>query len=125
MKIEFRKVPFTEKKFSNDYNSVNLEGTFCKISSTLTKIDATLLGNTTVSCCRCGDEYTTKVDEKIDILVSDGVFNDPDAEDIVFETHNSVIDFDEICESEISSIKSDYFVCEVCESITDEIEKEY
>ncbi len=40
MKIEFRKVPSTAKDFSTSFASVKLEGTFCKISSLLIKVDA-------------------------------------------------------------------------------------
>ena len=54
MKIEFRKVPQTAKELVVDYNSVKIEGTFCKISQSLVKIDAVLKGSTDIDCCRCG-----------------------------------------------------------------------
>jgi len=125
MKIEFRKLPFTEKEFNNEFDSVNLEGSFCRISSTLAKVNATLVGNTSVDCCRCGDEYTILVDEKLNFLLSDGVYSGIESDELVFEIENSTIDFDEICESELSSIKSDYHICDKCLKNENNIEKEY
>ena len=125
MKIEFKKVPFTQKDFENISNSVKLEGTFCKMSSTLAKVQGTLAGITSVECCRCGVDYPFEVDENLTFLLSDGVYNNTESDDLVFEIENSTIDFDEIIESEISSIKSDYHICEDCLKNKDSIEKEY
>ena len=52
MKIEFRKVPQITKELDVSYNSVKIEGTFCRISSSLVKIEAVLIGNTDIDCCR-------------------------------------------------------------------------
>ncbi|WP_428024170.1 hypothetical protein [Arcobacter sp.] len=126
MQIEFRKVPFTPKEFSTILDSVKLEGTFCKMSPTLAKVEATLVGSTTVECCRCGDEYTVNVNENLDFLLSNTVYEDESLlEDLVIEIENDIIDFDEIIESEISSIKSDYHICKVCLENKEDIEKEY
>jgi uncharacterized metal-binding protein YceD (DUF177 family) len=124
MKIEFRKVPFTSKKFTTSFDSVKLEGTFCKISPLLIKLQANLSGQTGVECCRCGDEDTISVDENLEFLLSDGIFNDADSEELVIEIENHTIDFDEIIQSELSSIKSDYHICEKC-SLNDSINKEF
>lgn len=125
MKIEFRKAPTTAKEFSTSFASVKLEGTFCKISSLLIKVDANLTGITNVNCCRCGDEETITVDEKIDFLLSDGIYNDKESEDLVIEVENHTIDFDEIIESEIASLGSDYYICQKCSSDNSNFEKEF
>ena len=126
MKIEFRKVLFTEKEFTCELDSVKLEGTFCKISPTLAKVKATLVGSTSVDCCRCGDEYTINVNENLEFLLSNKVYEDEaELEDLVIEIENDIIDFDEIIESEISSIKSDYHICSSCLNNKENIEKEY
>lgn len=125
MKIEFRKVPFTEKDFSASFDSVELEGTFCKISPLLIKVKASLSGETAVDCCRCGEEERLTIDEKLDFLLSDGVFDDTESEDLVIEVENHTIDFDEIIESEVSSIMSDYHICQTCLQNNDSIEKEF
>ena len=100
MKIEFRKVPQTPKELEVEYNSVKIEGTFCKISQSLVKVDAVLLGNTDIDCGRCGIAE-------------------------VIEVENNLIDFDEIIESELNSIKSDYHICKDCLQLGDNFEKEF
>ena len=125
MKIEFRKVPQTTKELVVDYNSVKIEGTFCKISQSLVKVDAVLLGNTDIDCCRCGITEVIEVDEELHLLLSDGVYNKDESEYLVIEVENNLIDFDEIIESELNSIKSDYHICKDCLQLGDNFEKEF
>ncbi|QKJ24254.1 hypothetical protein ALEK_3043 [Poseidonibacter lekithochrous] len=114
MKIEFKKVPQSPKEFSSVLDSVEISGTFCKISQSLVKIDAVLNGNTTIDCCRCGITDSITINEKANFLLSDGIYQDTESEDLVIEIDNSIIDFDEIIGSEIESIKSDYYLCDKC-----------
>ena len=125
MKIEFRKVPQTPKELEVEYNSVKIEGTFCKISQSLVKVDAVLLGNTDIDCCRCGITEIIEVNEELHLLLSDGVYNKDESEYLVIEVENNLIDFDEIIESELNSIKSDYHICKDCLQLGDNFEKEF
>ncbi len=123
MKIEFRKVPQSPKSFSAESHSVKIEGTFCKITPTLVKIDSTLTGNTDVICCRCGEDDTVTLNEEFNFLISDGIYKS-ESEDLVIEIYDGMIDFDEVIESEISSQISDYHICANCAN-SDFIEKEF
>ncbi|NVJ53874.1 MAG: hypothetical protein HWD90_09255 [Campylobacteraceae bacterium] len=126
MKIEFRKVPQSPKNFSAEFNSVKIEGTFCKISPSLVKIDSTLKGFTTVQCARCGEDDTVTLEEEFNFLISDGIFKNESSEsdDLVIEIDDHMINFNEIIESELSSIYSDYHICNNC--IDNElVDKEY
>lgn len=125
MKIEFRKVPQTPKELIIESDSVKIEGTFCKISQSLVKVDAVLLGNTEIDCCRCGITEVIEVDEELHLLLSDGVYKKDESEYLVIEVENSLIDFDEIIESELNSIKSDYHMCKDCLQLGDNFEKEF
>jgi uncharacterized metal-binding protein YceD (DUF177 family) len=125
MKIEFRKAPQTPKELEIEYNSVKIEGTFCKISQSLVKVDAVLLGNTDIDCCRCGITEIIEVDEELHLLLSDGVYKKDESDYLVIEVENSLIDFDEIIESELNSIKSDYHMCKNCLQLGDNFEKEF
>jgi len=124
MKIEFRKVPQSPKELRVSFDSVEIEGTFCKISPSLVKIDAVLKGNTEIDCCRCGKTDTVALNEEAKFLLSDGIYKNPESDDLVIEIENSLIDFDEIIESELVSIKSDYYLCEDCSDDND-FEKEF
>ncbi len=123
MKIEFRKVPQLVKELEVIFNSVKIEGTFCRISQSLVKIDAVLKGNTDIDCCRCGKTEQIKVNEKLQLLLSDGVYKGNESEYLVIEVENSLINFDEIIESELNFIKSDYHLCEDCLQYGDNFEK--
>jgi len=125
MKIEFRKVPQTTKELEFDYNSVRIEGTFCKISQSLTKIEANISGTTDIDCCRCGQTDIITLDENLEFLISDGIFKGKESEDLVIEVQNGVIDFDQIVESELQSIKSDYYLCENCSQDGNLLEQEF
>ena len=125
MKIEFKKLPSTPQDLLVESDSVKIEGTFCKISQSLAKIDAVLIGNTDVDCSRCGITEDVIVDEKLDFLLSDGIFKNDECEDLVIEVDNSTIDFDELIESELASIKSEYHLCKNCLQDGDEFEKEF
>ena len=124
MKIEFRKVPQTTKELVVDYNSVKIEGTFCKISQSLVKVDAELKGSTDVDCCRCGAAEMIEVDEKLHLLLSDGVYKKDESDYLVIEIEDSLINFEDIIESELNSIRSDYHICDDCLQLGDNFEKE-
>lgn len=125
MKIEFRKVPTTSKELIVKKDLVKISGTFCKITPTLVKIDAILAGITTTNCSRCNAEEKININEKLDFLLSDGIYNNENHQEIVIETNNGIIDFDEIIESELNSIKSDYYLCEECTNNSDEFQIEF
>ncbi len=125
MKIEFRKAPQTTKELVVDYNSVKIEGSFCKISQSLVKVDAILIGSTDIDCCRCGNTEIIEVDEEIHLLLSDGLYKKDESEYLVIEIENGLIDFDDIIESELNSIKSDYHICNSCLHLGDNFEKEF
>lgn len=125
MKIEFKKVPFTQKSFNFITNSVKLEGTFCRISPTLVKIKATLDGNIEVDCCACGKEFNTEISEELNLILSQGVFEaEAKFDEVVIETMDDFIDFEEVINSEIESIRADYFVCDACAESDEEINYE-
>ena len=125
MKIEFRKVPQTPKELEVEYNSVKIEGTFCKISQSLVKIDAVLKGSTDIDCCRCGVTEEIEVDEELHLLLSDGVYKKDESDYLVIEIEDSLINFEDIIESELNSIRSDYHICDDCLQLGDNFEKEF
>ncbi|MBP9490262.1 MAG: hypothetical protein KBE77_02325 [Aliarcobacter sp.] len=125
MKIEFKKAPQTTKELEYISDSVRIEGTFCKISQSLVKIDAVLKGSTDIDCCRCGITEEIEVDEELHLLISDGIYKNDESEYLVIEVENSLIDFDEIIQSELNSIKSDYHICNDCLQLGDNFEKEF
>jgi len=128
VKIEFRKVPLQETEFEINSNSVKFLGTFSKISSKLAKINANMNGLCQVDCCKCGQSYDINIDEKINFLVSDGIYS-PDSRDdeelVIIEVEDHMLDFDDILRSELESLHSEYYVCDTCKKNDNYVELEY
>lgn len=118
MKIEFRKIPMHDTEFSINEDSVDFTGIFSKISSKIAKLDSTISGELNVECCKCGESFKKSIDEKLDLLLSDGIYktenNEDNEERIVIEVEDHFVDFEEILNSELESLKSDFHICENC-----------
>jgi uncharacterized metal-binding protein YceD (DUF177 family) len=126
MKIEFRKVPLQESALELSSQTAKLSGTFCKISSKLVKIEANLTGSLDVECCKCGKTFPISLNERVELLVSDGEYQSSQEDElVVVEVDDSFVDFSEILESELESIRSEYYICDECNTKDNEINIEY
>ena len=127
MKIEFWKVPINSTEFQIESNSVKFLGNFSKISNKLVKIEGQIKANCEVLCCKCGNQFNIDIDEKSNLMVSDGIYSsqNEDEDFIIIEIEDHIVDFDSILHSEIESIKSEYYVCQSCQENDSFIEKEY
>jgi hypothetical protein len=117
MKIEFKKIPQQPKQFNLELASVKFCGTFAKISSKLAKLQIQADGYAEVDCHLCGKNFNKLFDENIDFLLSDGVYSSDDERDldkVIIDIENHIVDFEDICRSEIDSFKSDYHKCKDC-----------
>jgi hypothetical protein len=126
MKIEFKKVPQIEKDFSFSKDSVEFSGTFCRISQRLVKLESKIAGTCEVDCYKCGKTFDIEVDEDLTFILSDGIFDSENEkeDEIIIEIDNHIIDFELILDSELESLRSDYYVCDDCEEDT-VVELEY
>lgn len=124
MIIEFRKVPATDTTFEIIKGDLKVSGTFFKINQKLVDIKMTMMGQVLVTCNRCAKEFSTSVEEEVELKVSDGVYTNTDEEsnDLIYETFDSKINFDEIIDSEIEAIKLDYHFCSDCSDDDYEVE---
>jgi uncharacterized metal-binding protein YceD (DUF177 family) len=112
--VAFKSLLVGPKELSIEYNSVTMACQTQPYKSNLVKVDATLLGEMVRSCDRCGSEVNSVLDEKIEFLLSDGIFEGQEENYDTIETLNSMVDCEEIIKSEMELIKSDYFHCENC-----------
>ena len=116
MKIEFSKLPRNKNNFEINSDSVKFLGNFCRISGTIARIDSKIIGYYDVVCCKCGNSITKNIDENIIYTLSDIALSSKDEREneIIIEVNNHIVDFDEILNSELESIKSDYYICDNC-----------
>ena len=115
MKVILRKVTKTPLDFEIKSNEITFKGYLEYHAGKLILLKADLKGSVDTECSKCGDELKLSVDEKIEIFISDGLYEDENNIEIdVVESFNSLADLDEILYSEIELIKSDYHSCENC-----------
>jgi uncharacterized metal-binding protein YceD (DUF177 family) len=112
MKIEFRKIPYTKSDFKITDELLVCDGTFFKESNRIVRVDIIMSGQTTIDCDICGEPFDLEIDEKQELKVSDGVSEEEDLD--IIECQDHFIGFDDIIDSEIASIKSDYHYCKKC-----------
>ena len=126
MIIEFRKVPSIETPFEITQDGVKVSGTFVKQDAKLVDISMTMIGSIPVICNRCAKEFGISINEEVELKVSDGVYTNTNEEedDLIYETFDSKINFNEIIDSEIESIKMDYHFCSDCNGDDKECEIE-
>jgi hypothetical protein len=114
MQIPFRRITTDPQPFSLSKKGLSIEGTLRKYRSGLVLLEAKMGGELVVDCYLCGESFAIMPDEKVEFLISDGVFHGQDENYDVVEMHEGVIDLDEIFDSEIALIESDYHACDKC-----------
>ena len=114
MQIPFRRLTSEPQPFSLEKKGLMIEGTLRKYRSGLVLLEAVMQGSLDVDCYRCGESFAIMPDEKVAFLISDGPFHGQDETYDVVEMHEGVIDLDEIFDSEIALLESDYHACDKC-----------
>ena len=114
MKIAFNKVA-RENSYSLDLENerFSIKSSF-KIkpkSVSMLHCDLHFFGKINTICNRCGDEIIEKVDENIQLLISNGLFDGFDDSLDVIEILDEFVDFDEVLLSELELISTNYFNC--------------
>jgi len=115
VKVLLRKVTKTPLDFNIISNEITFKGYLQYHSGKLILLKADLNGLMDTECNSCGEEFKLSLDEKIEFFISDGLYKDESNIDIdVVESFNSSADLDELLNSEIELIKSDYHYCDNC-----------
>jgi len=115
MKLPFRKIGNTPQEFKLVRDDVTFKGTLEHFKRGLIMLDGHISGTLTLPCDICAENFDTILDEKLDFLLSDGIYNGHDEEFDVVESLNGVIDIDELLSSELELIRSDYHSCPACQ----------
>ncbi len=118
MKIKLIKVTKTPLDFEVKSNEITFKGYLEYHVGRLILLKAKLNGSVDAQCSRCGEEFNLSVDEAVEFFISDGIYEDEDSIDFdVVESLNGIADLDELLDSEIELIKSDYYSCEKCKEV--------
>jgi uncharacterized metal-binding protein YceD (DUF177 family) len=116
LKVALRKVSHTPLEFDIESDKINFKGYLQYDSAKLILLKANLSGMVDVLCNRCGGEFALSVDEEIEFFISDGIYEDIGGIELdVVETFSAHADLDELLNSEIELVKSDYHYCKDCQ----------
>ena len=115
MKVVLRRVNKTPLDFEVKSNEITFKGYLQYHSGKLILLKAKLEGLLPKSCDICAEEFTMPVNEEIEFFISDGIYEDEENIELdVVESFDGNVDMDELLNSEIELIKSDYHSCDEC-----------
>ena len=115
MKVVLRKVNTTPLDFEIKSDKITFKGYLQYDSGKLILLKAKLSGKLDADCDVCADKFELELDEDIEFFISDGIYEKHEESLLdVVEVLNSTADLQEIMNSEIELIKSDYLICENC-----------
>jgi uncharacterized metal-binding protein YceD (DUF177 family) len=124
LKIVFDKVGHTAKPVALEVQGVTLNGTLQKSGYHRVLLDATMEGELSLVCDRCGQTYDQKIATPLKLTLSDEVSEDKDDLDII-EFLDGVIDVTYIIESEMNAIEGAFHYCDQCDGSEEPLEIEY
>jgi len=117
VKIAFAKISAAPVPFEISQDRLKLSGNLKRKDSKFIECKGEIKGKIPYICDRCGKEFDLEVSESVNLLLSEGVFNDEKHESLdVMEFFGAEVDVDEILRSEMEAFKSDYFYCEECKN---------
>jgi hypothetical protein len=115
MKYTLRKVTSTPIDFELKSEKITFKGYLQYHSGKLILLKANLTGFVEKSCDICAEEFNLSVDENVEFFISDGIYESDDKIELdVVESFDGTVDMEELLDSEIELVKSDYHACESC-----------
>lgn len=124
MKVVLRKVNTTPLDFEIKSDEITFKGYLQYHSGKLILLKAKLSGKLDADCDICADEFKLDVDEDVEFFISDGLYEKHEESLLdVVEVLDSTADLQEIMNSEIELIKSDYNICENCKKNSETFDK--
>ena len=104
--------------FELNLDGLIFNGELEKINQNLVSCKGRIVGKIAHNCDRCGEDINLKLDEDVNLILSDGIYKDKEENlDDVVEFFDGFINLEELLTSEIEAFKSDYFYCEKCKNL--------
>jgi len=115
--MTLRKITKTPLDFEIKSGEINFKGYLEYHSGKLILLKAKLNGLLMKPCDICAEEFELSVNENIEFFISDGIYEDNDNIELdVVESLDGIVDIEDLLQSEIELIKSDYHSCESCKN---------
>lgn len=114
MKIAFAKIGSEPLNISHEYEGISFNGTLKRKNAEQVLATGELNGVLRHFCDSCGQALEIDVNESLELCLNDGATSAQELD--IVEFYDGFIDLDELINSEIESIKSDYFYCKNCKT---------
>jgi len=112
-----RKVTKTPLDFEVESNEIAFKGYLEYHNAKLILLKAKISGTLEKSCDICAQDFDLEVNEDIEFFINDGIFEDDGSTLLdVVESLDGNVDIQELLNSEIELIKSDYHSCDNCKN---------
>ncbi|WP_457597067.1 YceD family protein [Hydrogenimonas sp.] len=115
MRILLRKIRATRQPFRLEEEGAVCEGEFWREDRHRVVLEGRIEGPVALRCDRCGEAFTKEIDESFRLEAVDRPLKVDESLDVI-ECNDGIVDFNEICRSEIASIQSEYHICPGCEA---------
>ena len=117
MKVMLRKVTKTPLDFEVTSNEIAFKGYLEYHGAKLILLKANISGVLKKSCDICAEDFNLELNEDIKFFINDGIFEDDNNIELdVIESLDGNVDIEELLNSEIELIKSDYHSCDNCKN---------
>jgi len=123
LKVSLKKVSKTPLDFEVKSNEITFKGYLQYDADKLILLKAELSGKIDADCDICANEFKLDVDEDVEFFISDGIYQKSEDSLLdVVEALDSIADLEELMNSEIELIKSDYISCPNCKNSDNSLE---
>lgn len=121
--IPFKHLNSVPMAFEAKQDNALFLGTIVHKKHNIAQLNGTITGSIFIPCDICAEVFENTLNEEVSFYLADGDVHENDRELEIVEIENSVINLDELFNSELELIKSDYFCCSNCEGKT--LEQEF
>ena len=112
-----RKVTKTPLDFEVTSDEITFKGFLEYHSAKLILLQAKISGTLQKPCDICAEDFDLEVNEEVEFFINDGIFEDDGSALLdVVESFDGNVDIQELLNSEIELIKSDYHSCGNCKN---------
>ncbi|HEX5623124.1 MAG TPA: YceD family protein [Sulfuricurvum sp.] len=113
--IPFKHLNSVPLAFEAKQDKALFSGTIVHKKHNIAQLNGTITGSISIPCDMCAEIVEKSLNEEVTFYLADGIVHDNDKDLDIVEIEKSIIDMDELLNSEIELLKSDYFCCSNCE----------
>jgi uncharacterized metal-binding protein YceD (DUF177 family) len=121
--IPFKHLSSTPLDFEVCVDKTFFKGTLTHKKGKIGQLNGTITGTISLPCDICADDIEKTLNEEVSFYISDGIVSENEDDLDIVEITTPMINIEELLNSELELIRSDYFCCPKCES--KELNQEY